>query len=61
MWRVWEAMWVWAILDEAQLDLFEHASLLGLLVGFGIEMHVGHGLGLEHDLDLGVGSSYKSY
>jgi len=54
-------MWVWAILDEAQLDLFEHASLLGLLVGFGIEMHVGHGLGLEHDLDLGVGSSYKSY
>jgi len=33
--------------------------LLGLLVGFGIEMHVGHGLGLEHDLGLGVGPSYK--
>jgi len=28
-------------------------------VGFRIEMHMGHGLGLEHDLDLGVGPSYK--
>jgi len=25
----------------------------------GLEMHVGHGLGLEHDLGLGVGPSYK--
>jgi len=33
--------------------------LLGLLVGFGIEMDVGHGLGLEHDLGLGVVPSYK--
>jgi len=29
-------------------------------VGFEIEMHVGHGLGLEHDLDLGVDPSYNS-
>jgi len=28
-------------------------------MGFGIEMHVGHGLGLKHDLGLGVGPSYK--
>jgi len=33
--------------------------LLGLFVGFGLEMHVGHGLGLEHDLGLGIGPSYK--
>jgi len=33
--------------------------LLGLLVGFGLEMHVGHGLGFEHDLGLNVGPSYK--
>jgi len=25
----------------------------------GIEVHVGHGMGLEHDLGLGVGPSYK--
>jgi len=30
-------------------------------VGFGLEMHVGHGLGLEHDLGLGVGPSYKPF
>jgi len=28
-------------------------------VGFRIEIHVGHGLGFEHDLGLGVGPSYK--
>jgi len=33
--------------------------LLGLLVGFEIKMHVGHEFGLEHDLGLGVGPSYK--
>jgi len=30
-------------------------------VGFGLEMHVGHGLGLEHDLGLSVGPSYKPW
>jgi len=28
-------------------------------VGFGLKMHVDHGLDLEHDLGLGVGPSYK--
>jgi len=30
----------------------ECSLLLGLLVGFGLEIHMGHGLGLEHDVDL---------
>jgi len=37
----------------------ECSFLLGHLVGFGLKMHVDHGLGLEHDLGLGVGPSYK--
>jgi len=37
----------------------ECSLLLGLLVDFGLEMHVGHGLGLEHDLGLDVGPSYN--
>jgi len=28
-------------------------------MGLGLKVHVGHGLGLEHDLGLGVGPSYK--
>jgi len=28
--------------------------LLGLLIGLGLKVHDGHGLGLEHDLGLGV-------
>ena len=30
----------------------ECSLLLGLLVGFVVEIHMGHGLGLEHDVDL---------
>jgi len=33
--------------------------LLGLLLDLGIEVHVGYGMGLEHDLSLCVGPSYK--
>jgi len=33
--------------------------LLGLLMGLGLKVHVGHVLGLEHDLGLGVDPSYK--
>jgi len=41
-------MWVWAILNEAQLDLFLACSLLlGLLMGLGLKVHVGHVLGLD--------------
>jgi len=29
------------------------------LDGLGLDVHVGHGLGLEHDLGLGVDPSYK--
>ena len=28
--------------------------VIGLLMGLGLKVHVGHVLGLEHDLDLGV-------
>jgi len=28
-------------------------------MGLGLKVHMGHGLGLEHDLELGVGPSYK--
>jgi len=44
------------MLETSSLECF---LLLGLLVGFGLKMHVGHGLGLEHDLGLGVGPNYK--
>jgi len=48
-------MWVWAILNEAQFDLFLACPLLlGLLMGLGLKVHDGHGSGLEHDLGLGV-------
>jgi len=40
-------------------SFLECSLLLGLLVGVGLEMHVGHGLGLEHDLGLGIDPSYK--
>jgi len=33
--------------------------VIGPLDGYGLEMHVGHGLGLVHDFGLGVGQSYK--
>jgi len=33
--------------------------VIGPLDGLGLDVHVGHGLGLEHDLGLGVGPSYK--
>jgi len=33
--------------------------LLGLLMGLGLKVHVGHVLGLKHDLGLGVDPSYK--
>jgi len=35
--------------------------IIGPLGGLWIEMHVGHGLGLEHDLGLGVGPIYKPF
>jgi len=53
-------MWVWAILDEAQLDLFEHAPYYwASWWALGLKVHVGYVLGLEHDLGLDVGPSYK--
>jgi len=33
--------------------------VIGPLDGLGLEMHVGHVLGLKHDLGLGVDPSYK--
>jgi len=33
--------------------------LLGLLMGLGLKVNVGHVLGLERDLGLGVDPSYK--
>ena len=33
--------------------------LLGLLMGLGLKVHVGHVLGLKHDLGLGVDPNYK--
>jgi len=34
---------------------FNMPLVIGPLDELGLEMHVGHGLGLEHDLGLGVG------
>jgi len=33
--------------------------VIGPLDGLGLKMHVGHELGLKHDLGLGVDASYK--
>ena len=33
--------------------------VIGPLDGLGLDVHVGHGLGLEHDLGLGVDPNYK--
>jgi len=33
--------------------------VIGPLMGLGLKVHVGHVLGLEHDLGLGVDPSYK--
>jgi len=59
MWRVWEAHVGLSHLGWSLIGSFLACPLLlGLFVGFGIKMHVGHGLSLEHDLGLGVGPSY---
>jgi len=55
MWRVWEAHVGLGHLEWSPIGSFWACSLLlGLLMGLGLKMHVGHVLGLEHDLGLGV-------
>jgi len=41
-----------AILRKALGSSLECSLLFGLLLDFGLKMHVGHGLGLEHDVGL---------
>jgi len=61
MWRVWEAHVGLGHLEWSPIGSFLACPLLlGLLMGLGLTVHVGHGLGLEHDLGLGVGPCYKS-
>ena len=60
MWRVWEAYVGLGHLWWSPIGYFLACPLLlGLLIGLGLKVHVGHGLGLEHDLGLDVGPSYK--
>ena len=60
MWSVWEAHVGLGHLGWSPIGSFWACPLLlGLLVGLGLEVHVGHGLGLEHYLGLGVSRSYK--
>jgi len=60
MWRVWEAHMGVDHLEWSPIGSFLACPLLlGLLIGLGLKVHVGHVLGLEHDFDLGVGPSYK--
>jgi len=61
MWRVWEAHVGLGHLEWSPIGSFWACPLLlGLMMGLGLKVHVGHGLGLEHDLGLSVGPSYKS-
>ena len=60
MWIVWETHVGLGHLEWILIWSFWACSLLlGLLTGLGLKVHVGHVLGLEHDLDLGVDLSYK--
>ena len=62
MWRVWEAHVGLGHLEWSPIGSFWACSLLlGLLMGLGLKVHVGHVLGLEHDLGLGVDPSYKPW
>ena len=60
MWRVWEAHVGLDHLEWSWIGSFWARSLLlGLLMGLGLKVHVGHVLGLKHDLGLGVDPNYK--
>ena len=60
MWRVWEAQVGLGHLEWSLIGSFWARSLLlGLLMGLGLKVNVGHVLGLEHDLGLGIYPSYK--
>ena len=60
MWRVWEAHVGLGHLEWSPIRSFWACSLLlGLLMGLGLKVHVGHVLGLKHGLGLGVDPSYK--
>jgi len=60
MWRVWEAHVGLGHLEWSPIGSFWACPLLlGLLMGLGLKVHVGHVLGLEHDLGLGVDPSYR--
>ena len=55
MWRVWEVHVGLGHLEWSPIWSFLACPLLlGLLMGLGFKVHDGHGLGLEHDLGLGV-------
>ena len=55
MWRVWDIHVGLGHLEwSPNWYVLACPLLLGFLMGLGLKVHDGHGLGLEHDLGLGV-------